>query len=339
MPNLTRHKQQKRKARERQTALKARTEASRRHYSQVYPQFVFINEHAADQQFVDLVRRACRQVDLSDRRLFSQWERSVFTAGRQFGPMANEYAVKAVANDIALQTELCCKLGQIVYDRIPSTDLKRWIPVNDANILHVGRRIEVRFRGLRKQKGPNGTIFFSRREPVEVVNGEPKVLAFSGHAIERICHRLVHKWTSYAGMGDVFAFLDAPQHIEWTTLPNGQQAFSFFNDCAQGFLSGKYVADVLGQDVRHDGQFAYRVGYCPAVIEDRFVKATTLLLPGFAGTPEMEMIFHSNLRYDERQALVDQAKRVHDLIMQGDLSLIKFFHEHGLPQVIRTRAS
>jgi hypothetical protein len=181
-------------------------------------------------------------------------------------------------------------------------------------------------------KGPGGTIYHSRFKPTIDINGQKKIVGFSQHAIERICQRIVPRWHTYLGLGNAFAFFDQCVRFDRSDLPDGQLAFTFYDQCRKGFSSWRFVAEVLGDDTEDDGRFYYRVGYCPAVIEGNFIKAKTLLFPGHRNTPEHRLVWASDVPVEVKRQVEDMDAAW--LEATEDFRLIKFFHQRGVPQVI-----
>jgi len=166
------------------------------------------------------------------------------------------------------------------------------------------------------------------------------MVAFSRHAIEQTCERIVPRWTTYAGAGDVFAFFDRCVYFERRELHQDQLAFTFYDFCAPSvYWTYLYVQEVLGVENvdPNKGDCYYRVGYCPAVVEGDFVKAKTLLFPGFASTPEYGAIVRSNLPSSEKQELMKRARACNASCLQEDcdFSTIKWYHDNGVPQVVQ----
>jgi hypothetical protein len=83
-------------------------------------------------------------------------------------------------------------------------------------------------------------------------------------------------------------------------------------------------------------EYCYRLGYCPLGIEGEFASAMTLLLPGMSNTPEGELIRRSGLPRRERLRMRSQVNALNfrQLLTDRDFSLLRWFHEHGIPQVI-----
>jgi hypothetical protein len=335
MSKLTTKKLQKRKARERRVAQEKIQLAERRRYALAFPEFV-LRPNNAPQAFVDLIWRAIRRIDFRDRNLFQPAETTFLRLAKK-NP-AKVLSALAEGSKVAdpLSIHLCSFVGQTVFRTIPAEQLRQWIPFHDVEFILVGREIVVKFRSLEQAKGPGGTVYFSRHRPTLEIDGQKKVIGWSRHAIERTCERLAPRWDSYLGLGDVFAFFDKCMYFERADLHGGQLGFTFYDVCAQGFFTELFAKKVLGQPTGK--QSYYRVGYCPAVVEGEFIKAVTLLYPGFHGTPEYRAILNAGLRRDEEKRLIVQARQQSREYLEktGDFSLVKWFHDQGVPQVIQT---
>lgn len=61
---------------------------------------------------------------------------------------------------------------------------------------------------------------------------------------------------------------------------------------------------------RRRDNYYFRVGYCPAVIEGDFIKAMTLLVPGYIGTPEYGTILRSSLGRDAKRQMITDATQM-----------------------------
>jgi hypothetical protein len=146
----------------------------------------------------------------------------------------------------------------------------------------------------------------------------------------------VGDYRPYLGAGSAFTLINDCVYFEDCTAAFGEPCFSFYNVCAEGYLSILYAQEVLGEPVT-DGQRYYRVGYCPAVLEGRFAKAKTLLPPGMHGTPEHQLIMRSALPGAARREMVEAAGRLTwgALGASRDFSLVRWFYDHGVPQVVR----
>jgi hypothetical protein len=229
-------------------------------------------------------------------------------------------------------------LGEVLFANLPREVVDEYLPYNAVDFLYgqpSPKKILVKFRSLRTAKTSGGTAYFSRRSPTLAVRGQEKIVAFSGHAIERNCDRTVADWRTYGGAGDAFGFLDNCVYFEACPNDSGKILFTFYNSCVRGFFSHVYASEVLGE-VDPGRTYYYRVGYCPADIEGRFVKAITLLTPGMRGTPEHEAVMRSSLPDHQKKQMLGRVDRLtfRELATSRDFSLLRWFHESGVPQVV-----
>lgn len=313
-----------------------------------YPEFRFDTTHA-DAEFAALVKAAVATINFEDGTVFPFWHRELYQILKRGGTRAMRdqlLSMKLMAAEAGQPVGklpdlyFLFTLGQTVLNRIPESDRERYLPLNDFMVVPKGQHILVIVRSLLKAKGPGGTVYYSRREPVLEIDGSPKIVAFSKHAIERICERIKPRWkNSYAALGDVFAFLDQCVYFERVELYGAQLGFTFYDGCDEGFVQHWYVEEVLGEDNLDPkaGKPHYRVGYCPAVVEGGFVKAKTFLFPGYASTPEYDLVMRSPLSRAEKSSLLDCSKDLdaYKLYDGHDFSLIRWFHDNGVPQVVQ----
>ena len=261
------------------------------------------------------------------------------------------------------QAYLVClmRLGALLYQRLPSDLIK---PTRCLDLLHRfgqhDRKLTVVCRSLQARGTQNGTAYFSRRMPrirFHDIKGDWVVAFFTGsrsrHALDRICERTVYDWRTYGGHGDAFAFFDNCVYFEDCTAVRGEPSFVVWNSCVPHHASWHYVEQVLGErvtlqgdyyedvaDARKSRRFYYRVGYCPVEFHGDLAVATTLLVPGMEGrlgTPEGKLIGQSGLPADKVAEKRDQRERqlsMKDLIDGGDFSLVKWFHNNGIAQVV-----
>lgn len=204
-------------------------------------------------------------------------------------------------------------------------------------------RILVKFDSLLEQKSRHGTIYYSRHKPQLDVDGEMKIVGWRKHAIERVCERLVWDWQSFGGLGDAFAFLNRCMHFERSVLYPDQLAFTFFDNCVQGFTCHSLAEFVIGDECKV-GEWFYRLGYCCADIEGEFIVARSTLFPGHDNTPEYGQIRKAGRA---REISRETEKQMKDELWGMDfqrrlshenLGFIKWFHEHGVPQVVRGKS-
>src|SRR5262249_10718473 len=236
---------------------------------------------------------------------------------------------KGPGNHLINMTWFMTNLGHQVFLRMPSDLLLRFIPFHDVMFTPRNRHIRVHFRSLRQAKGPGGTVYYSRHEPKLEVDGQKLIVAFSGHAIQRTCERLAYRWPSYSALGNVFALFDQCLEFERCELHPATLGFTFFDQCAPGYWNYSLAGEGMGEHFRPGEDYCIRVGYCPAVIEGCFIKAKTLLFPGFASTPEYGKMLSANLPRDRKQAMLEEAKvlNARNLSASEGRALLKWFHD------------
>lgn len=329
-------KQKKQKDRERQVAKKKIEAIERRVYARMFPSFE-IQANNADAGFVELVRRTLRDIDLRDRTLFHPKETEFMKLVKSEPGEVIPALYRAVADHNLSAIHLAHMVGQRVFDRIGPDRLREWIPYHDVQFVLAGEKIVVRFRSLERAKGSGGTVYFSPHRPTVEINGQRWIVGWSRHAIERTCERLAPRWDSYLGLGDVFALFYDCRRFEPCQLHAGRQAgFTLFDISATGYFSGHIAEQVLGRPGQK--HCYYRVGYCPVVVEGNFAKATTLLYPGFCGTPEYGLILRSGLDHAARARLIATASSMSRDVLERTQNFgpMKWFHDNGVTQVIET---
>jgi hypothetical protein len=296
--------------------------------------------NGAPPAFVDAVRRAARALDFRDRNVFSERERVAYGRIKEVGARqaVSEYHEAATAGGGTTPEatdDLALKPGEELFRRIPGEFLRQFVPFHGFLVTPQDHHLRVCFRSLRQAKGSGGTIYYSRHEPRLELGGRQYTLSFSGHAILRACERMAPEWPSYGALADVFAFFEQCLEFELCPLYPGAFGFTFFANCHPGCVSQRIAEGVLGGQFVAGRKYAYRVGYCPAVLEGRFIKATTLLFPGYAGTPEYAKIQSAGLPRDRRQGLLEATRDLNAARLLGSdgLPLLKWFHEQGVPQV------
>lgn len=337
MSKPSERKRQKQKQRERLVARRKHEGAKRRFYFEKFPSFEYRTNNAPE-EFVSLVKRTVRELDFRDSRLFSVRETAFLKEIKKRPNVVMPMLMDAVEKRTIPALALSTMVGDRIIRMIPPDALRRWIPFHDVQFLMAGEKIIVDFRSLEQARTKNGIIYFSRYRPTVEIEERKLVVGWSKHAIERTCERIVSRWDSYLGLGDVFAFFHQCRRFDPCLLHNGRDiGFTFYDICAEGFFSGLIADQVLGR--KPDGLCYYRVGYCPVVIESGFAKATTLLYPGYAGTPEYGLILRSGHPHLRRSEVIEKTSVMTRKTLEatGDFSLMKYFHDGGIAQVIESK--
>lgn len=340
-------KQHKQKKRERRNA-EQKKYAQRVERRRQYPNIVF-DSAKGDPEFVEAARAALATIDFDDPKLFMPIERTFYKLIRErgrrhaFGATNDLLSSSSLPKDQQEVTrlQLILGFGSRLLERIPEETRRRLMPYNDVSVDYRNRDIVLRFSSLLKEKGPGGTLYFSPRRPTAEFDGRQRTIAFSRHAIERICERINPRYIQYAAAGDVHALFADCLYVEPIILHGGQPAFVLYNDCGEPpFVSHAiYIKQVLGEENVDPakGKCYYRVGYCPVAFEGEFAKATTLLFPGYSGTPEYGLIRQSKLSREEKQRLMETVRKLdaNEVMLTDDHQVIKWFHGNGVAQVVQ----
>ena len=335
-------KRQERKRRLRREAIARKERDHKARRRPPLPQLDVVND-GAPFELEKLVVEAIRGLRLDDPKIFAKHE---IAFSRVHAAHGYDLALEGLRSELlrvgipmnGIRFESVTPhmtVGDALFDRIGQANLARFIPFSDIQLLPRPQTWQVRLRSLRTQRSKHGTIYYSKYRPKLTVDGAERVVGFRAHAVHRICDRVVREWRSYGGLGDAFAYLYGCMYFEDTTLPDGQQAFTFYDHCLTGTVSEAYTREILEQERARPRQY-YRVGYCPADVEGDFIVGRTLLPPGYGGTPERELLRCASLRRDERSRLLRRSKvgDKTELVKTGDLTALKWFHENGIPQVV-----
>ena len=343
-------KTQKRKKLIRKAEAITRAQEARAKKLSRYPKIV-VEQEGADPEFISLVNEAVCQINFDDPSHFSACERSDF---RMMAKYCADNVVEAIYEAGPTEVDGCrveaeffvnsfyAALGTRIFKLIPEAKLKQYLPFNDMRVFLKGNVFVIKFTQMLRSLGLGGWANYSRHEPTVSIDGVDLKVSFAGHGIERLCERLNPRWLEYMGAGDVHAVLSHCRHFELVTLYNGQPAFTFYDYCdIEGFVHHRrYLEGILGSEnySPSKGRAYYRVGYCPIVVEGEFAKAITFLYPGYTNTPEYGTLCQSNLPYFEKERMKSLARENNSekTIVNGDMELIQFFHDNGVPQVIQS---
>ena len=302
-----------------------------------------------DPVFVAQMKALCATLDLTDRTHFREEECRLFRYQRLHGlktlykrGLAGHQLWAPPAYHAAqfsrLQGTLGTLLGEKLLALLGPAEVARWFPWHALHCLcdKSGRGFVLQCASLARHVASNGQCFYTSSRPQTVrFRGRPRRIAWSPHAIQRIAERTVGSPTSYADLGDIFAFVQHCQYFEPAVLYPDQAAFAFFDVCISGHFRAEYAYQILPTVAPHT-QYAHRVGYCPVFEEGDFVVAKTVLVPGYVGTPEYGVLQRASLERGVKERMLAQCAQ-HSYQRLGatqDFSLLRWFHTHGVPQVI-----
>lgn len=304
------------------------------------------NKDIISEEFVDEVTKCLQEMRLNNRDLFNLGEEQFFKLMKKHG---FDYALAAVlsqfedANINLFQQHFNCKIGDLVFKRLRDKNLLfNYIPYSNVDIIPRGNEFIIIFRSLLRHRSKFGYVFYSSLKPTVTIENESYIVAFSRHAVQRICERTVFDWQSYSGSGDAFAYLE--RCIKFDVITNienkfGKKLITFYELCMPGFSNMTYVEEVLKHS-NNDKEYCYRVGYCPIGLNDNFACAITLLTPGMKGTPEDYLIKNKNLTYENERKIRND---IQDIISKKvwvekrNFGAIKWFQENGIEQVMEVK--
>ena len=309
---------------------------------------------------VDVLRTKHRSLlPLMQRRFYYDVRAGGFSTANEALREGTRLAQKLGSTETAQAYIVCMvTLGEVLYGQLRAEAIQR---TRCVDVRHCegadDRKLVIRCRSLRSTETPAGRAYFSRRMPRLRFGTDRRdgLIAFSKHALERVCKRTVYNWRTYSGHADAFAFLDNCVYFEDCTAVRGEPSFVVYNSCVPHFPSWQFVEHVLGGRFSSHGdiyadianaitqRLYYRVGYCPVEFHGDIAVAKTLLVPGMKeqrGTPEGLLIERSGLPAHEVARLQEQVERqlsLKDVVDGGDFTLVKWFHENGIPQVVEIK--
>lgn len=313
-------------------------------YAKNFPNFCDITPYTAHEMiipdhFKQAVNGILSKLRLNDRNLFTDEQIKFFTSIRRLG-------FNAVIKDNIMDHHnseigaLQKRIGDIVFERL-NNQLDMVTPYCDVSIM-LQRDVCYKLDALREDKTKGGIVYYSRKFPTVTSDGIKLIVGFSRHAIDQLCKRVVHDMMSYYGAGDAFAYVSNCIYYELLDVyPNGlkRPVIAIYNICLKGAFEGLYVRQVLGQEHFQGRKFYHRLGYCPVDITDNgYAKAITFLTPGMRGTPEFELISTSDISTSQKRQLnrlvAESGTTKGELIANQNFTALKWFHEHGIPQVV-----
>jgi hypothetical protein len=324
--------------------------------------FVEIDTTNGDPEFVRCIERILRSIDFSDDSFgndaIRQFYAAVATDGFEAVARGIWHSLRGSAKAQAQIENLTHHLGNLVIARLTEEERVRFLPYNDVVIFPRDRCIRVEFSSVHKQTdGSERTFYYSRRRPTVRIQGQVRVVAFTEHAVERICKRVAPNWETYAGLGTAHSYLADCVYFEPTHVrPDGPHASDRFDQPAVGLFGDCHLQSFHPQILNRQQEwfhvafpdlpmcpatFAkpwfFRVGYCPVKMFGEFCVAQTLLLPGFRKTPEYALLEMSSLPEEKKRRLRAAAAEdeMADPFDVWDRDLLRWFHRNGVPQILQ----
>ena len=324
------HKLRKRVERQQRVRRDRHRRQQRRAYHEAFPAWT-IEPGPAPQRLVSLVEAAVRSLRLDDTTVFTARDKQLLRVTKRCGfGRASLTAAPEVLS-------LLFKVGQALYARMHGPAFERLLLDCDVRVFPLGNTLQARCYSLLRHAGPGGTIYYSPRLPAVSIGGRSYTVGFTRHAVEQVYERLVPSWRTFEGHSDAFQFIYGSTSFEPCELAGSRPAVTFFADARPGCWAREYVRRVVGPEPADSRQaYAFRVGYFPVALHGRFAVAKTLLLPGYKSTPEHALLRGWSAGRDPDGRLRQSAFNLSAayLMATGDFSALRFYHEHGVPQVV-----
>ncbi len=232
-------------------------------------------------------------------------------------------------------------LGEWIFSRLPDTYRKNPLPFYYYHVAPVDNTLEVSFEFLPHVPSEHGTIYHSPYKPTVLKGGGNFKVGFLRHAIERVCERLsAVQPITYSCFQPLALYFMHCVYFESVVLPDGQEGIQLFGRC-DGSFGRDYLRRVISlEDAFIDeeqDQFLFVLGYCPVEIVRTHAVAKTFLYPGYGNTPEAALVDSAPISQAMRQQLRASARdnTLAELVKSNDFDLLKWYHDNGVPQVIR----
>lgn len=296
-----------------------------------------------DPAFAALMRQTWARLDLGDPAQFSPDEALLLRYYRMHGlAKLLRVARRDTPEDELAHYHIVSALrvlpAEALYALLSPEDKARWFPQHAFTLsLDTQGTMRLGCDSLGVTVARGQPCYFAHEAPPVSVRGVRLPVAFTRHALQRMQerhtlpeHRRFHTPLSY-----LFTFLAYQADYAVVELYGGHPAVVLFAPCDPPGWSVRYVEELVGSEAG-DGPYRYRFGYCPITREGDFWIATTLLAPGFRGTPEYSRLVTASLQPGLKETLMAACEEATaaQLLVTQDFRMLKWFHTHGIPQVL-----
>jgi hypothetical protein len=304
---------------------------------------------ACDPAFAADVRAIWDRLDLRDPHQFSEGEALVLRYHRMHGLGKLSRLGRSVVDRHApaevqagqlreMAVSLGGLLAQKLLDLMAPAARTQWFPYHcfDVRPGHTAHDWTLMVDSLVRQATPDGQVYYhSRHKPTAMFQGVRLPVGFTPHAIERLQARRVVVPESHASLHDVFSYTNYCQYFAPAQVHPDQPAVAMFDSCLPGYVHAHYAAQILGLEALSQ-RSVYRLGYCPVVRAGDVWLAKTFLMPGYIGTPEYSVLWRTSLDAAVKARMLEACEELtfSRIAQLGDVSLLRWFHQHGVPQVI-----
>ena len=299
-----------------------------------YPNFHYrdYDKEIVSERFVKEVKEILNNLDFNDSSLFDLIEQGFLKMMKVDGFLKAQNLLKIKLSDKSINDKIrrnaenhtLIAVGFALFKKLEQKGLlESYFPYNDVAIL---------------PKPPEFTDFIVTFEGL--LWKKTQYVAFSKHAIERICTRYVDDWKLYDCAGAVFDLLNNYINFELiqTTYNDEVQYFlTLYDSMEEGCPAYHYLANIL-EDYDINKKYYYRIGYCPIGFSGNYASAKTLLAPGMRGTPEFIRMKESGLKFSEQKKFEKLANLQLKKLCFSDHSYydaLRWYQDNGVSQVVQ----
>lgn len=306
---------------------------------QQFPEMV-IEQTNADPGFVEAIKTAAARIDFTDTKQFAPLCPKIYKQMKEKGAsnVLFEILQKAKSDlqrksaSVAVE-DLLFGVGHAIYTAIPEAILMEYTPINNLRVLLQDKQLRLRCSKLNTITTSRGRTFASRHQPRVTIDGSEYVVAFSRHAIQRICERTTTVPYTYCVSGQIHSLLSDLRYFEPVKLRDGQWAIElldvFYGDMLDYFA---FATERFGLKSLRMPK-VYRVaGYCPINFDGEIAVATTFLIPGSTKTPEYQAIGASTLPRLEKEQFRKIVSTTDNTDLDSRLDVLNWVTDQGVPQ-------
>ncbi len=235
------------------------------------------------------------------------------------------------------ESELLWKPNDCVLAGLDSSFVDNYLPMSTFEVRPQGptrNTLLVEMRALNTIKTAGGTGYYSPVGHTVMLGSQRRPVAFSRHAIQRLCERMLGDWKSGVVQNRAFCALrDSLVFRAWRPSPS-EVGFAVYFEALYSPEDMERLARIV-PSVDPTTKYYFCVGYCPAGEARQFVIAKTLLSPGMRGTPEYRHCVRHwpEAKRDLFRPVTGNLTR-DAYVLEYDPNVLKEFHRAGVPQFI-----
>jgi hypothetical protein len=300
--------------------------------------------------FLLALRDAWRRLDLDDPAQWSPDAARVLRAYQSLG-LERLFLRSLSAGDLCAVTEeeiehgldgcrlgLAALIGNAVFTLLGADAVAQWCPHHMFSVepSRSGHAWSITVDALQTVTGARGQVrYMSAKCPRVGLRKRRLPLAFSVHAMQRLAERNTLGTGDYTDTRSTFNLIRGARDFDVVRSAPGQWLVALFWPCVYGYATWQFAESILPTR-RPDVSYKFRFGYLAVEEEGGYWVAKTFLPPGYVGTPEYTRLSQARLPTSTKARLLAQCQDLsfERLCCTMDMTVLKWFHEHGIPQVI-----